>query len=206
MPLYAKNERNRLCLQMALMPDLAFVLFQHLLILAKTTFMKTICIFLLVIISSVAFGQSVEELDNKGGFKDFKVGEAIDTYKDKIKFTRTLENADTKLYLVKDRVSVKTYTGEVELKVYKEKVQEVIVSFKNSAKPDFEDILASLKTLYGEYQLVKKKTPAQEQFEKVYNWIGKKISLQVGYDENKKLTEMRFIDQKNGLNKLKDEF
>lgn len=168
--------------------------------------MKTICIFLLVIISSVAFGQSVEELDNKGGFKDFKVGEAIDTYKDKIKFTRTLENADTKLYLVKDRVSVKTYTGEVELKVYKEKVQEVIVSFKNSAKPDFEDILASLKTLYGEYQLVKKKTPAQEQFEKVYNWIGKKISLQVGYDENKKLTEMRFIDQKNGLNKLKDEF
>jgi len=191
---------------MALMPDLAFVLFQHLLILAKTTFMKTICIFLLVIISSVAFGQSVEELDNKGGFKDFKVGEAIDTYKDKIKFTRTLENADTKLYLVKDRVSVKTYTGEVELKVYKEKVQEVIVSFKNSAKPDFEDILASLKTLYGEYQLVKKKTPAQEQFEKVYNWIGKKISLQVGYDENKKLTEMRFIDQKNGLNKLKDEF
>ncbi|MEJ0055730.1 MAG: hypothetical protein WDN75_08815 [Bacteroidota bacterium] len=82
----------------------------------------------------------------------------------------------------------------------------MIVSFKNSSKDDFEDILSSLKTLYGEYQTVRKKTPDLEQFEKVYSWTGEKISLRIGYDENKKLTQMVFADQKNKLDKLKEEF
>ena len=157
-------------------------------------------------ISSTAFAQSIEELDKKGGFKDFKVGDDISIYKDKAKFTKTLENADTKLFLVKELVSVKKYTGEVELKVYKDKVQEVIVSFKNSAKPDFDDLLKSLETLYGESKVNKKKTPELDRFEKVNVWEGEKIVLRLAYDANRKLTEMKFLDQKDKLDKLKEEF
>ncbi|MEJ0055731.1 MAG: hypothetical protein WDN75_08820 [Bacteroidota bacterium] len=68
-------------------------------------------------IQSFLFAQSTAELDQKGGFKEFKIGDDISVYKDKAKFTKTLENADTKMFLVKDRVSVKTYTGRDRIEI-----------------------------------------------------------------------------------------
>src|SRR3954468_19158231 len=103
------------------------------------------------------FGQSIEELDKKAGFKEFKIGDSLSVHESKITFMRTLDNADTKLYLVKDLVSVKSYTGEVELEMYKGRTQEVVVSFKNSTKAAFEDILKSLETLYGPHGKDKEK-------------------------------------------------
>jgi hypothetical protein len=167
--------------------------------------MRVICVIVGMIICASAAGQSVEELDKKGGFKEFRIGDSVSVYKDKVKPTKTLENADSKLYLVKDPVSVKTYTGEVELKVYKGKVQEVIVSFKNSSKSDFEDLLKSLQTLYGEYSKGKEKSPALNRFEKVFVWTGQKVKLRIGYDENYKLTEMVYSEH-DSVDKLKEEF
>ncbi|CAN5431867.1 hypothetical protein BH10BAC4_BH10BAC4_13480 [soil metagenome] len=168
--------------------------------------MKAIYIILFVIIQTTASAQSVAELDKKGGFKEFKVGDSLATHKEKIKYSKTLENADTRLFLVKERVSVKTYTGEIELKFYKDKVQEVIVSFKNTSKSNFEDLVKSLETLYGDSQSQKKKSPGLARFEKVFVWNGEKIALRIGYDENYRLTEMVFLDQKDTLDKLKEEF
>jgi hypothetical protein len=169
--------------------------------------MKAICLIIFgLMISSATIAQSVEELDKKGGFKEFKVGDSISVYKDKGKFTKSGENADTKMFLVKELVSVKKYTGEIELKVYKSKVQEVIVSFKNSTKADFDDLLKSLETLYGQSTVNKKKSPELDRFEKVNVWTGEKIVLRLGYDANRKLTEMKFVDQHNTLDKLKEEF
>ena len=51
-----------------------------------------------VIICATAAGQSVAELDKKGGFKEFRIGDTLSRHQDKIKFTKTLDNADTKLY------------------------------------------------------------------------------------------------------------
>ncbi|HMJ68581.1 MAG TPA: hypothetical protein VK508_06790 [Cyclobacteriaceae bacterium] len=167
--------------------------------------MRVIGVILGLVVYATASGQSVEELDKKGGFKEFKIGDSVSLYKDKVKPTKTLENVDSKLYLAKDKVSVKTYTGEVELKVYKGKVQEVIVSFKNSSKSDFEDLLKSLETLYGEYSKGKEKSPALSRFEKVYVWTGQKIKLRIGYDENYKLTEMVYSEH-DSVDKLKEEF
>jgi hypothetical protein len=167
--------------------------------------MKSILVILVFVAGTAAFGQSVEELDKKGGFKEFRVGDSLSLHQDKIKFMKTLDNADTKLYLVKDLVSVKSYTGEVELEFYKGKIQEVIVSFKNSTKSDFEDILKSLETLYGKYEKSKEKSPATDRFEKLFVWTGQKIVLRLGYDENYKLTEMVYYSP-NTLEKLKEEF
>jgi hypothetical protein len=166
---------------------------------------KTICVILGLLAYSATIGQSIEELDKKGGFKEFKIGDSVSIYKDKVKPTKSLENADSKLYLVKDQISVKTYTGEVELKVYKGKVQEVIVSFKNSSKADFEDILKSLQTLYGDYSKGKSTSPALNRFEKVFVWTGQKIKLRIGHDENYKLTEMVYSEH-DSVDKLKEEF
>jgi hypothetical protein len=167
--------------------------------------MRALRVILGLVVYTAAVGQSVEELDKKGGFKEFKIGDDVSVYNDKVSPTKTLENADSKLYLAKDKVSVKTYTGEVELKVYKGKVQEVIVSFKNSSKGDFEDLLKSLETLYGEYSKGKEKSPALSRFEKVYVWTGQKIKLRIGYDENYKLTEMVYSEH-DSVDKLKEEF
>jgi hypothetical protein len=167
--------------------------------------MRVIVVMLGLIAYTAAIGQSVEELDKKAGFKEFRIGDSVSVYKDKVRPTKTLENADSKLYLVKDQVSVKTYTGEVELKVYKGKVQEVIVSFKNSSKADFEDLLKSLQTLYGDYAKGKEKSAALSRFEKVYAWTGQKIKLRIAYDENYKLTEMVYSEH-DSVDKLKDEF
>lgn len=158
-----------------------------------------------MMMNAAAFAQSVDELDNKAGFKEYKIGDSLSVHADKITFTKTLDNADTKLYLVKDRVSVKSYTGEIELEFYKGRVQEIIVSFKNSSKGDFEDILNSLVTLYGPYQKSKEKSQAVARFEKIHEWTGKKIKLRIGYDENYKLTEMVYIGVED-LEKLKNEF
>lgn len=168
--------------------------------------MKSACLFAVgLIISIAATAQSLEELDKKGGFKEFKVGDSLSVHESKAKFMRTLDNADTKLYLVKDLVSVKSYTGEVELEIYKGRVQEVIVSFKNSTKAGFEDILKSLETLYGPYSKDKEKSKALDRFEKVYSWPGQKIKLRIGYDENYKLTELVYSGN-TSLDKLKEEF
>ena len=162
-----------------------------------------------IVVSLVAWGiasaQSIEELDKKAGFKEFKIGDTLSLHESKIRFTRTLDNADTKLYLVKDLQSVKSYTGEVELEMYKGKIQEVVVSFKNSTKTGFEDILKSLETLYGEYSKDKEKDKAFDRFEKLYSWTGKRIKLVIGYDENYKLTKLFYIEN-TSLEKLKEEF
>ena len=165
-------------------------------------------IFLIVvalIVYNVAFAQSIEELDKKAGFKEFHIGDSLPVHESKIRFTRTLDNVDTRLYLVKDLVSVKSYTGEVELEMYKGKIQEIIVSFKNSTKTGFEDILKSLETLYGEHSKDKEKDKAFDRFEKLYSWTGQRIKLVIGYDENYKLTKLFYIEN-TSLEKLKEEF
>lgn len=161
-----------------------------------------------MIVCATAFGQSIEELDKKAGFKEFHIGDSLSIHKDKVVSPpKTLDNADTKLYLVKDLVSVKSYTGEVELEVYKGKVQEVIVSFKNTSRTEFEDILKSLQTLYGDYSKDKEKAKDKSlaRFEKILTWRGEKIKLRIGYDENYKLTELVYSENES-VAKLKDEF
>ncbi|CAN5345556.1 hypothetical protein BH09BAC3_BH09BAC3_08150 [soil metagenome] len=167
---------------------------------------KLLTIIIGFLIYTTTIGQTVDELDKKGGFKDFKIGEDIETYKNFGKFTKTLDNADTKMFLIKDLVSVKTYTGEVEMKVYKDKVQEIIVTFKNSSKAAYEDILKSLETLYGSSTPLKKKTPDLERFERIMTWTGKKISLRLSFDEKRNVTEMAFIEHTDTVDKLKNEF
>jgi hypothetical protein len=168
--------------------------------------MKNLLFIIAALISTTAFAQSVEELDKKGGFKDFKIGDDIETWKNFGKYTKTLDNVDTKMFLIKDLVSVKTYTGEVELKVYKEKVQEIIVTFKNSSKTAYEDILKSLETLYGPSTQLKKKTPELVRFDRIMTWTGKKISLRLSFDEKRSVTEMAFIEHTDTVDKLKNEF
>jgi hypothetical protein len=169
--------------------------------------MRKIISFLIIALtfSIAAVAQSIEELDKKGGFKEFQIGDTLSKHESKIRFSKTLDNADTRLYLVKDLVSVKSYTGEVELEFYKGKVQEVIVSFKNSTKSGFEDILKSLETLYGPYSKEKEKSTELDRFEKIYTWSGQKIKLRIGYDENYKLTKLIYSEN-TSLEKLKEEF
>jgi hypothetical protein len=167
--------------------------------------MKSIFIALSLLMNFTAAAQSVEDLDKKAGFKEFRIGDTLSIHQDKIKYMKTLDNADTKLYLVKNLVSVKSYTGEVELEFYKGKIQEIIVSFKNSTNPNFEDIQKSLETLYGKSEKAKDKKPPLDRFEKIFLWSGQKILLRLGYDENYKLTEMVFSGH-DSLQKLKDEF
>lgn len=156
-------------------------------------------------IGSSAIAQNTEELDKKGGFKEYRIGDTLSVHESKIKFSRTLDNADTKLYLVKDLVSVKSYTGEIELEFYKGRVQEVIVTFKNSTKAGFEDILKSLETLYGPYSKDKDKSPGADRFDKTYAWNGQRIKLRIGYDEKRKQTELLYTEN-TSLEKLKEEF
>lgn len=157
------------------------------------------------VVSLMAGAQNIDELDKKGGFKEFKIGDSLSVHESKIKFSRTLENADTKLYLVKDLVSVKSYTGEVELEFYKGRIQEVIVTFKNSTRTGFDDILKSLETLYGPYSKDKDKSPAAERFDKTYAWSGQRVKLRIGYDEKRKQTELLYSEN-TSLEKLKEEF
>ena len=158
-----------------------------------------------LLIFTTTFAQSIDELDKKAGFKEFKIGDSLSVHESKIRFMRTRDNADTKLYLVKDLVSVKSYTGEVELEMYKGRVQEIVVSFKNSTKAGFEDILKSLETLYGPYSKDKEKSKAFDRYEKLYSWTGQQIKLIIGYDENYKLTKLIYVEN-TSLEKLKEEF
>ncbi|MEI9922001.1 MAG: hypothetical protein WDO14_24880 [Bacteroidota bacterium] len=158
-----------------------------------------------LVVFTTTFAQSIDELDKKAGFKEFHIGDSLSVHESKIKYTRTLDNADTKLYLVKELQSVKSYTGEVELEMYKGKIQEIVVSFKNSTKTGFEDILKSLETLYGPSSKDKEKDKAFDRFEKLHAWTGQRIKLVIGYDENYKLTKLIYIEN-TSLEKLKEEF
>jgi hypothetical protein len=167
--------------------------------------MTRLTLLFLLLSLTITSAQSTDELDNKGGFKEFKIGDSLTVHQDKIKFMKTLDNADTKLYLVKERVSVKSYTGEIELEFYKGKIQEVIVSFKTSSPSDFDDLLKSLETLYGASEKAKAKTGDVARFEKLFTWNGKKVNLRIGYDENYKLTEMVYSGA-HDIEKLKSDF
>src|SRR3954462_11726640 len=81
----------------------------------KLPAMKFIFPILAIFIQTLATAQSLEDLDKKAGFKEFRIGDSLSVYQEKIKYMKTLDNADTQLYLVKNQVSVKSYTGEVEL-------------------------------------------------------------------------------------------
>lgn len=168
--------------------------------------MKLTVLITSILITAAAGAQTPDDLDQKGGFKNYKIGDEFSTHGDKIKFTKNLENADTKQYVARDPVTVIGHTGELEMTFYKYKLTEIIVSFKNSSKQDFQELFESLETLYGKAEAPKDKDKALDRFEKVFVWNGKQIGLRLGYDENYKLTEMVFYQQKGKLEKLKEEF
>ena len=165
----------------------------------------SIVLFTLTVYTS-AFAQNVDELDTKGGFKNYKIGDEFSVHGDKIKFTKNLENADTKRYLVREPVTVMSHTAEVELTFYKYKLTAIIVSFKNSSKEDFQELLESVEVLYGEPESQKDKSKELERFEKIFVWSGQQVGLRMAYDANYKLSEMTFYQQKGKLEKLKSEF
>ncbi|MBL7864886.1 MAG: hypothetical protein JNK10_08430 [Cyclobacteriaceae bacterium] len=170
--------------------------------------MRFSLVLIALIVYGAAYGQSVNDLDSKGGFKNYKIGDEFSAHGDKIKFTKNLENPETKQYVVRDPVTVMSHTAEVELTFYKYKLSAIIVSFKNSSKEDYQELLESLQTLYGEPEQLKdkEKDKESERFEKVFVWNGQQVALRMGYDQNYKLSEMTFYQQKGKLEKLKSEF
>lgn len=93
---------------------------------------KVVSLFLFVLIANFSFGQDIEELERRNGFKDLKLGSKIDTIKgaefkkdvkEKGEFPAKLWEIEHDSYKNIGEVKVKS----VEVKTYKDLVYEIVV-------------------------------------------------------------------------------
>ena len=93
---------------------------------------KVISFILFIVISSISFGQDIEELERRNGFKDLKLGSPIDSIKgaefrkevkEKGEFPAKLWEIENDNYKSIGEVKVKS----VEVKTYKDLIYEIVV-------------------------------------------------------------------------------
>ena len=106
-------------------------------------------IFLCLLLSTAAFGQNREELDNRNGFKNIKLGMVIDSvkgiklkkeFRERNEFPARLYEVEHEDYARIGEVKV----NKIELKTYKDLIYEINVITDKDAR-----LMRALESLYG---------------------------------------------------------
>ena len=148
---------------------------------------------ILLCLPMIGFGQDIDKLDEKKGFKDFKLGDTYTKWQSQITHNKSLDNQYTKGYL---------YSGNCCQKVFNYPVEQIILRFKEDilvgihittkkfqqefAKSgrhtewradDFESINNSFSRLFGEFTSYDTRNS-----EMSFIWEGEKVILFSNYD------------------------
>lgn len=170
--------------------------------------MKSICFVLILISVASANSQDISELTRRNGFKDIKLGSAVDSIKGAI-FERDvteLKEFEAKQYEVKDPAYEKIGEADVksvELKVYKGLVYEIIVT-----TPKDPRIMKGLEKSYGKATYnIRTET---------YSWhVPKQISLIYRGHNKKEVTliyrsypviRLMYADKKKKIEEIAEDF
>lgn len=118
--------------------------------------------------------QNVKALDAKNGFRDFKFGDDISTFKDLIEI-ETSNDGNTKVYQISDdKLAIGTSELEkINYSFYKDKF--FAVSIKTRGYSNSRGVLRALQELYG-------KGTQENRYMDNYMWVGSKVFAT--YDEN----------------------
>jgi hypothetical protein len=150
--------------------------------------MRTVLI--LLIFSSRFFAQTIDKLDEKNGFKDFKLGDNFSKWQYEVEYEGTWEDG-TKGYVYKGNCCNKLFDYPIEnitLKFADNKLVTIMISTKKFQREykesgeytkwrsnDFENINSSFSYLFGKQTtiVVEKDT---------YVWSGNKVMLLSRYE------------------------
>jgi len=149
---------------------------------------------IMLIITNVLFSQSIKDLDNKNGFKDFKLSDSYSLWEDDLIFLNNIGN-DTKLYNYEGNCCEKLFEYDiakialifkenklVSLRITTRKLQESKdVSGKSTEYygKDAQSINSSLAFLFGEP--TSKRVP-ENSSAVFYDWESENILLISKYD------------------------
>lgn len=153
----------------------------------------TLFTFLFIYISLTAFSQSVNDLDTKNGYKDFKIGDSFEKYEGKLIFRDYLKNdSNTPTYIVKQeflysdlfgyKIKAITLTFKANKLIMidiwlKEIVPEGVVWSFNAN--DFTNITNKFKSLFGEQKYGM--FDDDQGTNMMMIWKGKKVELWVKF-------------------------
>lgn len=137
----------------------------------------------LILVPTLLFGQT-SKLDQKNGFRSFKIGQNISAHKAKTIYQGTSINKDTKKYDVDEKITVLNYPATVDLVTYKDLIIGINVRFENITSASFDELLKALEDVYGpsynsDYDT---KKPDYLKNETTRLWNGKKLGMQFSYN------------------------
>jgi hypothetical protein len=125
---------------------------------------------LALITTSRIVAQDIAELERRNGFKDLKLGMAIDSVKGEKKFKKEFKEQDeflSKLYLFDDPAYTKVGeipVSKIELKTYKDLVYQIHVVTDKDPR-----LMKALESVYGQAEYDMKK--------ETYFWKGETLNL-----------------------------
>jgi len=161
----------------------------------------------LLLISSLASAQDVNELARRNGFKDIKLGSLVDSIKGAVfeKDFVELKEFEAKLYEVKNDTYMKIGDADVksvELKTYKGLIYEIIVT-----TPKDPRIMRGLEKSYGKaaYNLRTEHYAwrAQDQISLVFKGHHKELTLTY---KSIPVIKMMYADKKKKVEEIADDF
>jgi hypothetical protein len=136
--------------------------------------MKKLLTFLMLV-SFSAFGQTIDSLDKKNGFKNFKLGSSVQGYQT-LKFIK--KEGDLKYYNILTQQKIGTcITKSLMCVFYKGKLSKILVEMKSTS--DAYALYHILEDAYGTPQLDNK-----NKYDLEYYWYGNKVNLTYLFSKN----------------------
>lgn len=147
--------------------------------------LRIICTALFITISQLSIGQSINDLDIKNGFRNFKLGTSPSQNKNLIKDEKqnpAFPNVVTYKYYGKDLETIFSIKVEsVKLSFYKNRLFSISINFGDFGKSfelhEYNTILSTLKQVYG----VKYQNPSNDEgiITNGAIWDGKNVKLEL---------------------------
>ena len=158
-------------------------------IIKNNKFMRNVILILAFVCSSSIFGQSVRDLDEKNGFRDFKFGTGLYLYLSQVeryKEGEFLKNPDITTYKLKNVPTTVwgVKTDRIRLTFFKNVLSYVSIDFgsidSDFTEDEYNKLLGFLESLYGDnYYVDTNRKSSNSLILKSSIWDGRNVRLEL---------------------------
>jgi hypothetical protein len=160
-------------------------------------------------ISKTLYSQSIDILDEKNGFREFKLGEPISNYPN---FLKREDNKEFFVYMLEQYVLPKKDENyrdlggseifQIGVNCFEDKIQEIVIIMRF-----FPGIISYFQKAFGVPNFMNCKCEYEKDALQLYSWNGKKTSLIIVSNNEHRIIRVKFYDRELSiLKKEKEEF
>ena len=147
-------------------------------------------------------------LDQKNGFRNFKIGDNIKVHEKHTTYLGTSINANTKIYSVNDTITVLSNPAKIELITFQNLILGININFDRISYESYDEILQALENLYGKSVKgdLRSDRPIYLKNKTIRLWNGEKLGMQFTFDSESNTAIMVIWSLKQANENYNSEF